>query len=199
MLDSTKQKSLNEFIRKYDLEPNHSQQVRKLALLIFDKTQKSLHNFSDSQRDLLEAGALLHDIGHCISRDEHNKHSYVLIIKEKIQGFSPEEVQIIANIARYHKGKSPKKHHECFAQLSDTRSEELVKKLSAIIRLADGLDKSRKTVVEDLDCLYDSFSQTLYIILNTIFSDITPEIKTLEEKKSLFEKEFGIQVEFKIS
>jgi len=191
MLNLIKEKSINNVLRKYDLEPKHSQQVRKLSLLIFDKTQDFLHNFLDSERDLLEAGALLHDIGHSISSDEHNKHSYILIIKEKIEGFSPEEIEIIANIARYHKGKSPQKHHECFAKLPDKKTQDLIK-------LADALDKSRKSVIEDLDCIYDSFSQVLYIILKDSLSDLSPEIKAIKEKKNLFEKEFGVQVEFKV-
>ncbi|OGI16691.1 MAG: hypothetical protein A2287_00260 [Candidatus Melainabacteria bacterium RIFOXYA12_FULL_32_12] len=198
MLDLIKEKSINNVLRKYDLEPKHSQQVRKLSLLIFDKTQDFLHNFLDSERDLLEAGALLHDIGHSISSDEHNKYSYILIIKEKIEGFSPEEIEIIANIARYHKGKSPQKHHECFAKLPDKKSQDLIKKLSSIVRLADALDKSRKSVIEDLDCIYDSFSQVLYIFLKDSLSDLSPEIKAIKEKKNLFEKEFGVQVEFKV-
>lgn len=198
MMNSIKQKSIDEVLRKYNFEPEHAKQVKKLSLLLFDKTKEHLHNFSDSERTLLEASALLHDIGHFISSDEHHKHSYILITQEKLEGFSLEEIEIIGNIARYHRGKPPEKYHNNFAKLPDKTAQNLVKKLCSILRLADSLDKTHRSAVEDLECLYDSFSKTLYVIISSNIKVFRNEIKSAEKKKILLEEEFGIQVEFKI-
>lgn len=196
MLNDTRQKSVDSVRRKYDFEPQHANQVKNLALSIFDKTKDFLHNYSDYERDLLEAAALLHDIGHFISSDEHHKHSYILITQEKPEGFDLEEIEIIANIARYHKGKNPKKYHDCYVKLPDTKTQEMVQKLSTILRLADSLDKSHRSAIKNLDCVYEPFSETLYVILAGVF-DLTKEIKAANQKRDLFEKTFRVQVELK--
>lgn len=197
MLDQNKEKCVYTLLRKYEMEPDHAQQVRKLALLIFDKTVNILHTYSDYERDLLEAGSLLHDIGYFISDIGHNKHSYDIIERE-LEGFCPEEKDIIGNIARYHKGKKPKKKHECYSKLPDEETRTIVKKLSSIARIADGLDRSHISVVDDLDCVYDSFSEILYIVMKLTIPGCGLEIWAADRKKALFEEEFGVQVRFKV-
>ncbi|MEI8389488.1 MAG: HD domain-containing protein [bacterium] len=196
MLDTTKQKSILYILRKYELNPDHSNQVKKLALTLFDKTQGVLHDFFERERDLLEAGAVLHDIGYYISAKGHHKNSAKIIKEEKPQGFSDEEIEIIANIARYHRGKKPKESHENYAALSEP-AKALTRKLSAFVRFADALDNSHLSLVTDLDCIYDLFSQNLFVMLKLNMPDFSLEIDKAESKKDLFEEEFKVKIKFR--
>ena len=96
---------------------------------------------SDRERDWLEYGALLHDIGVHISYERHHRHSYYLIKNGDLRGFDPEEIEIIALIARYHRQATPKKSHEGYRDLGGSK-RRAVKALSAMVRLAEGLDRS---------------------------------------------------------
>ena len=196
MIDTTKQKSILNILRKYELDPDHSNQVKKLALTLFDKTKGTLHDFSDKERDLLEAGAMLHDIGYYTSAKDHHKNSAKIIKDEKLTGFTGEEIEIIANIARYHRGKKPKENHETYAVLSET-TKILTRKLSAFVRFADALDNSHLSLVSDLDCIYDFYSQNLFIILKLNMPDCSLEINKAQSKKDLFEEEFGVEIKFR--
>ena len=95
---------------------DHAQHVARLALAIFDQT-RSVHGLGDRERDWLEYGALLHDIGVHISYERHNRHSYYLIKNGDLRGFDPQEIEAIALIARYHRQGTPKKSHEGYGDL----------------------------------------------------------------------------------
>jgi len=196
MLDTTKLKSILYILRKYELDSDHSNQVKKLALTLFDKTKGVLHDFSDNERDLLEAGAILHDIGYYTSAKGHHKNSAKIIKNEKPDGFSDEEINIIANIARYHRGKMPKESHENYAALSEP-TKALTRKLSAFVRFADALDNSHLSLVTDLDCIYDLYSQNLFILLKLNMPDCSLEINKAQSKKDLFEEEFKVKIKFR--
>jgi exopolyphosphatase/guanosine-5'-triphosphate,3'-diphosphate pyrophosphatase len=127
----------------------HAQQVARLALAIFDQT-RSVHGLSDRERDWLEYGALLHDIGVHISYERHHRHSYYLIKNGDLRGFDPQEIEAIALIARYHRQGTPKKSHEGYAELPGSM-RRAVKALSAMVRLAEGLDRSHAQAVEGID------------------------------------------------
>ncbi len=197
MLNAVKQKSVNYILGKYETEPEHAMRVRKLALKLFDITKGNLHNFSNEERSLLEAGALLHDIGYYISANEHNKHSARLIREERPSGFTDEEILIVSCIARYHRGKKPKDKHENYAALSET-AKKLTRKLSALCRLADALDCSHQSVVEEMDCIYNSFSKDFFIVLKFNMPDCSVEISKARDKKDMFEEEFNVEVKFRI-
>lgn len=197
MLDSDKQKSILYILRKYEIDPDHSNQVKKLALILFDKTKGILHDFSDKERDLLEAGTILHDIGYYIAAKDHHKHSAKIIRNERPSGFTDEEIEIIANIARYHRGKKPKENHESYAALSDS-TKKLTRKLSAFGRFADALDSSHLSKINDLECIYDFYSQNLFIILKLNISDYSLEINKAQIKKDLFEEEFAVEIKIRI-
>ncbi len=94
----------------------HAQQVARLALSIFDQT-RSVHGLGDREREWLEYGALLHDVGVHISYERHHRHSYYLIKNGDLRGFDPQEIEVIALIARYHRQATPKKSHEGYGDL----------------------------------------------------------------------------------
>jgi len=127
----------------------HAQQVSRLALAIFDQT-RSIHGLADRERDWLEYGALLHDIGVHISYERHHRHSYYLIKNGDLRGFDPQEIEIIALIARYHRQATPKKTHEGYADLRGS-VRRAVKALAAMVRLAEGLDRSHSQALAGID------------------------------------------------
>ena len=127
----------------------HAQQVARLALNLFDQT-RSVHGLGDREREWLEYGALLHDIGVHISYERHHRHSYYLIRNGDLRGFDPQEIAIVALIARYHRQATPKKSHEGFGDLSGPL-RRAVKALAAMVRLAEGLDRSHAQALEGID------------------------------------------------
>ena len=125
---------------------DHAQQVSRLALSIFDQT-KTEHRLDARSREWLEFAALLHDVGEHISYEDHHRHSYYLIRNGRLRGFEPDEIEIMALVARYHRRATPKKSHPALSRLS--RPERLTLKwLSAILRLAESLDRSRAQLIE---------------------------------------------------
>jgi exopolyphosphatase / guanosine-5'-triphosphate,3'-diphosphate pyrophosphatase len=129
--------------------PEHAQQVARLALAIFDQT-RSVHGLGDRERDWLEFGALLHDIGVHISYERHNRHSYYLIKNGDLRGFDPQEIEMIGLIARYHRQGTPKKSHGGYGDLKSSK-RWAVKALSAMVRLAEGLDRSHSQALAGID------------------------------------------------
>lgn len=127
----------------------HSQQVARLALSIFDQT-RSVHGLTDREREWLEYAALLHDIGVHISYERHHRHSYYLIKNGDLRGFDPEEIEIIGLVARYHRQATPKKAHDGYGDLSGTR-RRTVRVLAAMLRLAEGLDRSHAQALTGID------------------------------------------------
>lgn len=127
----------------------HAQQVARLALSIFDQT-RSAHGLSDREREWLEYGALLHDIGVHISYERHHRHSYYLIKNGDLRGFDPREIEVMALIARYHRQATPKKSHEGYGDLPGSL-RKAVKTLAAMVRLAEGLDRSHAQALAGLD------------------------------------------------
>jgi exopolyphosphatase/guanosine-5'-triphosphate,3'-diphosphate pyrophosphatase len=127
----------------------HAHQVARLALAIFDQT-RSVHGLTDREREWLEYGALLHDVGVHISYERHHRHSYYLIKNGDLRGFDPQEIEVIALIARYHRQTSPKKSHDGYGDLGGSL-RRTVKALSAMVRLAEGLDRSHAQALAGID------------------------------------------------
>jgi exopolyphosphatase / guanosine-5'-triphosphate,3'-diphosphate pyrophosphatase len=127
----------------------HAQQVARIALNIFDQT-RSVHGLTDTEREWLAYGSLLHDIGVHISYERHHRHSYYLIKNGDLRGFSPQEIEVMALIARYHRQATPKKSHEGYGDLSGSL-RRTVKALSSMVRLAEGLDRSHAQALTGLD------------------------------------------------
>ena len=133
-----------------DYEEEHTHHVTELSLRLFDELHP-LHRFNAEERFLLRCGALLHDIGWVEGRKGHHKTSLRLILDTLDGPFNERERYVIGSIARYHRGALPKDKHEHFAALSPV-DQYRVTVLAAILRVADGLDRTHRSVVEDLWC-----------------------------------------------
>jgi exopolyphosphatase/guanosine-5'-triphosphate,3'-diphosphate pyrophosphatase len=127
----------------------HAHQIARLALSIFDQT-RGVHQLGEKEREWLEYGALLHDIGVHISYERHHRHSYYLIKNGDLRGFDPREIEVIALLARYHRQATPKKSHEGYGDLGG-QLRKTVRVLSAIVRLAEGLDRSHSQTIAGID------------------------------------------------
>jgi exopolyphosphatase/guanosine-5'-triphosphate,3'-diphosphate pyrophosphatase len=144
-----RRRSVVELGERCGYSPAHARHVAELALAIFDQT-RAVHKLGDREREWLEYGALLHDAGVHISYERHHRHSYYLIKNGELRGFDPEEIEIIALLARYHRQATPKKTHDGYGLLKG-RLRRTVKTLAAMLRLAEGLDRSHAQVVTALD------------------------------------------------
>lgn len=143
-----RRRSVLEMARRFKVEEAHSRQVARLALNLFDATQ-SIHNLDAHARELLEYAALLHDVGLYVSHSKHHRHSHYLITQSELRGFEPEEIQVIGAVARFHKGAPPKASSEELAGLSP-EARQLSISLAALLRIADGLDRSHHGVVRGI-------------------------------------------------
>ncbi len=174
----------------------HGEQVARLALSIFDQTRK-LHRLGPKEREYLFYAALLHDIGYHISHSEHHLHTYYIISHSDLLGFTNEEIEIIANTARYHRKSHPKLKHEGFLMLDRDEDRELVRKLSAILRIAEGLDRGNIGIVRAVDCTVGSVKVEMQLRLKRgLQRDATLEIWGADRKKTLFEEVYGRKVRF---
>lgn len=144
-----RRRSVVELAERCSYWPEHAHQVARLALAVFDQT-RGVHGLTDLEREWLEFGALLHDIGTHISYPRHHKHSYYLIKNGDLRGFEPAEAEIIALIARYHRKAPPKKSHPPFSALR-AKNREIVRTLSAMLRFAENLDRSHAQVVTSVE------------------------------------------------
>ena len=135
---------------RYGYEEAHARRITKFAEQIFDCLAEA-HGLTRHERTLLSAAALLHDVGYHIAHDSHHKHTLYLIKSSELTYFSEAERDVIANVARYHCGAPPKKRHRDFAALGE-EDQLTVRRLGAILRVADALDRSHDGRVEEISC-----------------------------------------------
>jgi exopolyphosphatase/guanosine-5'-triphosphate,3'-diphosphate pyrophosphatase len=193
---SIKERNLLKIANKYQVNLEHSERVAKFALSIFEQTQGKLQNWSKNESQLLWAAAILHNCGHYISHSAHHKHSYYLIRNGELLGYNETEIEIIANLARYHRKSPPKKKHENYRNLLHKEQRQMVCQLSAILRLAVALDRRQIGAVSHVQCDYLPEDKELKIV---IFSsnpddDCSLEMWSLDYKKSVFEDVFGVKI-----
>ncbi len=148
-LSDPRRRSVFELLRKCNWHESHSRHVTQMALILFDELVKDL-NLISADRELLEYASLMHDIGYHISHTGHHKHALYLIKNAELRGFTQDEIEIMANVARYHRRSTPKKRHLEFWYLNKDLRDR-IKKLSAILRVADGLDRSHYQNVKSLE------------------------------------------------
>ncbi len=190
---SIRRRSVLSMASRFQAEAGHGQQVARLALSLFDAT-KSIHKLGPEARELLEYAALLHDVGLYVSHSGHHRHSYYLITQGELRGFAPEELRIIAVVARFHKGAPPK--------ISSPETEELEPEnrklaicLAAFLRVADGLDRTHHSVVRAMRLLRTNGRLELWV--DSAGRDAELELWAAQRKSELWEKCFGLSLYFR--
>ena len=191
--ETGRSESIEEFGEKYNYDKAHSRQVSRLALSLFGQ-MRDLHSLQDRHQNILHAAAMLHDIGLFISYQKHHKHSYYLIKSAGPGAFDPAELDLIANIARYHRKSHPSPKHLPFSQLSAAQ-QDVVRKLSAILRVADGLDFGRQSRVQNIQCRF--IQPRTFAIAVEGAGDLSDEIRSAADKVDLMNEVYGVETVFK--
>jgi exopolyphosphatase / guanosine-5'-triphosphate,3'-diphosphate pyrophosphatase len=138
-----------EFAERCQSDRRHVEHVRELALQLFDQLGDQL-GCAPEERLLLEAAGLLHDVGQLVSYRKHHKHSYQLITHAERLGLAPRDRELVALISRYHRRSGPRRKHPEFAALS-AADQAVVRRLSGILRVADGLDRGHSASVKQVE------------------------------------------------
>jgi exopolyphosphatase/guanosine-5'-triphosphate,3'-diphosphate pyrophosphatase len=191
-------KGVRHFAHACRYEEPHSKHVTGLALSIFDQLAAQTRPKDDDTewrradcREMLEAASLLHDIGYFINYARHHKHSYHLIVHADLPGFTRREVEIIANVARYHRRALPSaKKHRAFAVLPKG-DRRLVRRLASILRLADGLDRNH---TQGVTAARVSVQGGTAVIRVESTGDFGFDVWSAESKGELFQRAFGLGV-----
>jgi len=147
--------SLERMVSAFEEDKPHVQHATELALDLFDQLAP-LHELSPGERDLLEAAGLLHNVGLFVSHAAHHQHSeYIIRNSDRLTGYTQREIDVIAQVARYHRRSAPKKSHNRFMALSDT-DQRIVRWLGGMLRIAIALDRTRQSIVETIEVqIYD--------------------------------------------
>lgn len=183
--------SARRFARQCRSNERHCEHVAGLAGQLFDALRDAFA-LPAPGRDLLQAAALLHDIGYLINHEKHHKHAYHLIMHGDLRGFSAREIELIANVARYHRRAFPRRKHRNFARL-DRGERRLVRRLSGILRVADGLDRTHGQTVSGVRCrVGDGWVR----VLVTASRDPDIELEDARRKSDLFARAFRSEVTF---
>lgn len=192
--DAPRRRSVVRLARHLGEASEHGPQVARLALRLFDQLEADFH-LDETAREWLEFAALLHDVGHHIDHKNHHRHSHYLITNGELLGFRPEELEIIGLVARYHRKGAPKESDaEIKALPRDARQTVLT--LSAILRVADALDRSHYSAVRDVTLLRRP--GRLVLQLDTCGEDAALELWEARQRAGLLAELVGLDVEFRV-
>ena len=172
--------------RKCNYEREHTHQVEKLALQLFDQLVE-LHHLGGQERFMLRCGALLHDIGWIQGQKGHHKTALRIIMGNAALPFDFRDKSIIALLARYHRKALPKEQHTYFRDLN-TKDRDIVRKLAGILRVADSLDRTHQSKVEDISCR--AGRKQIWLTCRSVKS-LESEFAAARDKAELFEQVFG--------
>jgi exopolyphosphatase/guanosine-5'-triphosphate,3'-diphosphate pyrophosphatase len=167
----------------------HNLQTARLALRLFDVTA-SLHSCGAREREWLEYAALLHDIGYSVHYRNHHKHAYYLVANAGLAGFDQPEIEIIAHLARYHRGPLPKRKHPSFAALKPWQ-QKTIRRLAVLLRIADALDRTHASRVEEI---YGAIGDDRVRIEVVSPYQVELELEAAREHRADFKKTFGARL-----
>lgn len=181
--------SARSLSKKFHYDAAHSEHVASLSLQLFDQLKEE-HGLGRRERVLLEAAAILHDIGNYIQVSGHHKHGQYIVANSEIFGFSVDDIQVIGNLVRYHRKAHPSQSHGSYAALRKDQ-QIAVQKLSAILRVADALDRSHSQRVQSVRV---ELSETECLLRCESSGDLAVERRGLPDKADLFTAVFGYTV-----
>jgi exopolyphosphatase / guanosine-5'-triphosphate,3'-diphosphate pyrophosphatase len=179
VVDNVRRYGVLNMARTYRYDKRHASHVRFLAGRLFNQLAP-LFGYGQPERELLDAAALLHDIGTVISYYDHHKHSQTLIINSGLPGFTSRETALIALLTRYHRKGTPT--IAGYESILNEQDEALLLRLSAILRLAEFLERGRNATVDDITVLMDDASLRLMLI-----ADEYPAVEMWEAERNALE------------
>lgn len=182
--------SVLNLCRRYRWNEAHASKVARLAVELFDG-MSVLHDLTPADRELLELGALLHDLGEYVSTDGHDRHTAYLIQNGRLRGFRPAEIDVLSCLGRFHKRGTPKPTFEPFARMKEAKQRR-VTQLVALLQVADGLDRSHGGPVRDVDVYAN---RDVVEVVVEADDDIDLELWGLRRKRDLFERVFDCRLD----
>lgn len=188
-----RERSVISLAERCGYDEQHAKHVRMLALELIDCLGERLH-CDAADRQILADAALLHDIGYHIGYDKHHLHSYHMIIHAELLGMVPRDQVLVANVARYHTGPSPKRKHPDFDAL-DKGMRRRVKRLAAILRLADGFDRGHFGAVRHLDVKWSTRALRVTPVAAKSASSLRLELWGASRKSGLLARQLGVPIE----
>ncbi len=181
------------FARRLDYDQPHAEHVRELSVMLFDQLQP-VHHLPPQSRVLLEAGALLHDVGHMVSHRGHHKHGEYLVLNGDIAGLQGKDRAMVAAMVRYHNRKAePASHHLAYSALTSGEKRN-ARRLASIVRIAEGLDHSHRQRVTSLHASFQRGAAGLQLKAR---GDAAEDLKDASRCAELFEKEFRVRLFFR--
>jgi exopolyphosphatase / guanosine-5'-triphosphate,3'-diphosphate pyrophosphatase len=181
------------FARRLKYDQQHAEHVRELSIMLFDQLQP-VHHLAPHARVLLEAAAMLHDVGHMVSHRGHHKHGEYLALNGDIQGLDGHDRCIVAAAVRYHNRKSvPAEHHVAYSSLTNAE-QRITRRLAALLRVAEALDHSHRQRVTNLRA---SFQRGAVGLRVTAHGDAAEDLVDANRSAELFEKEFHVRLYFR--
>lgn len=202
-LHDLRRQSVEHLADLMDDDRAHSARVAALALELFDLTRGlELHDLGDDSRELLEAAALLCNVGTFVSHDSHHKHSYYVIRNsDHLMGFTDPEIELMAVVARYHRKGEPKASHPEFSLLSPD-DQRRVRVLAGLLRVAIALDRTHAGVVAGLSAEVRGKDGDRRLVVEATPvevdgspADLSLELYTSEDRKGLLEQVLDLRVE----
>ena len=168
--------------------------MQRLALQLFDSIGQRL-GCEPADRAILADAALLHDVGYHINYQGHHKHSLHLIRHADLLGMSPGEQVVVAHVARYHRGNPPdRRKHADFGGL-DKSTRQRIKRLSAILRIADGMDRGHVGAVDKVKVRWMERALRITAVALPKAKSLRLELWGASRKSEMLEKLIGVPVE----
>ena len=187
LFDDVRETTVRNLAAQYDVDFAHAEHVAQLSLELWDGLAAAgVHRGDPKERELLWATAMLHDIGVAIDYDDHHKHSRYLILSAGMPGYSPREVALIGQAARYHRKGNPGLGE--FSALARPGDEELLNRLAAAVRIAEQLERSRNQAVHACNVVVDADHVELRLRAE---EDVTIARWATERQGDVFRKAFG--------
>jgi exopolyphosphatase / guanosine-5'-triphosphate,3'-diphosphate pyrophosphatase len=184
-----RRRSVEALGRRLGYDEPHARHAARQAVQLFDATRR-LHELGARDRELLDFAALLHEVGRSVGKSKHHKHSYYLIRNGGLDRFASEEIQMIAAIARFHRGSPPKPSHEEIVDLP-TAARRAAIQLAAILRVAESLDGNHVELVLRRGKL-------VRIYVDARKSDAVLAISRASKETELWERVFDVRLEFRL-
>jgi exopolyphosphatase / guanosine-5'-triphosphate,3'-diphosphate pyrophosphatase len=189
-LHDLRRRSVVRLAEMMDDEPEHSAHVAEIALTLFDETVDD-HGLGDDARELLEAAALLANVGLFVSHSKHHKHTYYVIRNsDRLSGFTDHEIEIVALVARYHRKSAPSAKHPEFAGLRP-QDQRMVTILAGLLRVAIGLDRTHAGLVTSVRAHRDG-NELVIVAQAAPGTDLSLELYTANERRGLLEATLGV-------
>ena len=190
-LGSIRAHSVEAVAVRYGENLTHARQATAIALNLFDATTP-LHGLGEEQRDILEASAMMHNVGRFVGHSAHHRHSYYLIRNsEQLAGFNERERDLMAQVARYHRKSAPKLTHQAFESLSNF-DRQTVRVLAGMLRIGIALDRTYRSAAQHVQV--NATGEALEVLVTG--DDLELEFFAANERKGLLEESLGVTISF---